>query len=225
LPALPDVPNVLKVELGWSIGTDLDVVSRFHFRYTGTAPANAVCTTLAASIYGIAATTFIVAMASLNSLTSTKVTDLTSTTSGLGEHTAVTHGSQGFTPLPAEVCALMNINIARRYRGGKPRVYLPLGTYQDIVSPQLWATASLATFQSICGSFLSDVEALTDTGTAIGSLCSVSYYKGFTVFPDPIVPGIRSRNVSTLRGAPVVDSANSISVNPRPGSQRRRMGH
>ena len=225
MPALPPVPNVLKVTTRFNVGSDLSVSTGLHFRYTGTAPTSTTCAAIATSIYNLAVTNLVPSLANANSLTCVDVVDLTSATSGAGSHDAVTAGTDGADPLPAEVCVLMNIAIARRYRGGKPRAYWPLGISTDLQTPQQWGSVSLASFLSHLATYIDGIMVISSSGTTLGTMCSVSYYSGFTVRPNPIVPGVRSKNVSTPRTVPLVDDFTGISINPRPGSQRRREGH
>lgn len=219
MPALAPVPNVLRADLQWTVGGDLDVATRLFFRYSGGPPNSSDCVTLAASIYTAAA-----AMHALwepgTDLTGVKVTDLSSNTSGVGEHSQVTSGSGSTASMPGSVSVLVNYLINRRYRGGKPRSYLPFGSEIDIATRQTWTAAFVTSVNSALSTFFSAVIGTTGGSTDITSHVNVSYYEGFLVETNPVTG--RTKNVAKPRPVPVVDDILSWQTSSRPGSQRRR---
>ena len=50
MPTPPPVAEVLRVAVGFSIGTDLTARYRFFVQYSGTAPTDAVCAAIAAAV-------------------------------------------------------------------------------------------------------------------------------------------------------------------------------
>lgn len=219
MPALPDVPNVLRADLQWTVGGDLDVITRLFFRYSGGPPSSADAVSLAASIYGDAA-----AMKALwesgTDLIGVKVTDLSSATGGVGEHAQTTSGTGATASMPGSVAVLVNYLITRRYRGGKPRSYLPFGSEADIATRQSWVGTFVTAVDSALSTFFGAVIGTVGGGTTITAHVNVSYYEGFTVVVNPITH--RSKNVSNPRTTPLVDTILSWTVSSRPGSQRRR---
>lgn len=219
MPALPDVPNVLRVDLQWTVGGDLDVITRMFFSYSGGAPSAADCVTIAASVYTDAA-----AMKALwesgTDLIGVKVTDLSSATGGVGEHSQVTSGTGATASMPGSVAVLVNYVITRRYRGGKPRSYLPFGSEADIATRQTWVGTFVTAVNSALATYFAAVIGTTGGGTTISQHVNVSYYDGFTVVVNPITG--RSKNVSKPRTTPLVDTISSFATSSRPGSQRRR---
>ena len=221
MPALPAVPSVLFVRAKITVGADLDVLTRFYFQYSGTAPTNAVCATIASTLFTYFADEFAVYMPTTSAVTGMYVQDLTSATAGAGEHTGSTAGTGDTQGLPASTAALFNLAIDRRYRGGKPRRYIALGGIGDLETPQTWVSASATNFLAAFNEFISDALAIDDSGTDLGVHVSVSYYDGFTAVTNPITG--RTKDVPKLRtGGPVIDEVAGVSVNPRLGSQRRR---
>lgn len=219
MPPLPLVPNVLRADLQWHDGSDLSVSSRHFFRYSGGPPTSADALALAADIYA--------AMSPHDGLWDTfsefagvKVTDLSSNTGGVGEHAQATVGARPNTPLPGGVAVVVNYVIARRYRGGKPRNYLPWFVADDIDPRQVWFAEATNDATTALSAFFTAVIGLVSGGTTITSHVNVSYYSGFTAVQNPITG--RWRNVPKLRTTPVVDDILSWSVSSRPGSQRRR---
>lgn len=221
MPPLPSQPNVLSVVLGWDVGADASVSTKLHFTYSGTAPANAVCATIATDIYGFAVSDLVPLVHPDNNLTGVIVTDLTSPTSGFGDHLAVTAGSRSGTPLAAGTAVLTNTKIPRRYRGGKPRNYWPFGIAEDLLTPTAWKTASVAAFLAGAAGWVDSVLTIVESGTTIVTMCSISQYAGFTAVTNPITG--RTRDVPKVRAAAIPpDLFNGFSVNTKPASQRRR---
>ena len=93
MPPLPDYPHVLKIRTLFLVGADLNVSTTVHFTYSGTAPTDAVCTTIAGDIYTAAVADLVSLIGDENQLHGVQVQDLTSPTSGFGEHIADTLGA------------------------------------------------------------------------------------------------------------------------------------
>jgi hypothetical protein len=222
MPALPDVPGVLRVDVQQTLGDDDAVLNRIFVNYTGTAPNDATCNTIASQLYTIWASEFIPYMTPDKSLTGVVVTDLTSPSSGQGSHSAVTPGTFSSSPIGASSCMLASIRIARRYRGGKPRTYLPVGGDTVLQTPQTWTSTFVGQIQASLNQVISDIAAYSVSGCSLGSIVNVSYYSGFTIRPSPPIPGVRARNVPTVRVAPVVDVLVAWNAETRLASQRRR---
>jgi hypothetical protein len=115
---------------------------------------------------------------------------------------------------------MIQFNIARRYRGGKPKIFLPAGVAADISNTNTWGSTFLATANTDWAAFAAAVLAAGWTGAGTLTHVNVSYYTGFTVVTNPVTH--RARNVPTLRGAPVVDTVISYAAEVDIASQRRR---
>lgn len=221
MPALPPVPNVLRVMLLWKLGLDNNALTRLHFRYSGTAPSDAVCDLLAADIYTTGASQYPAFLTGSSSFEGVTIEDLTSPTSGTGQHLASTAGTRTGGPVGAGMAVLVNEHIHRRYRGGKPRSYYPFGTASDLTDEQDWSSSLVANVTSNTTALMADYSAFVESGTAMGPACSVSYYQGFTSVVNPISG--RTRDVPKLRvGGPVIDDITAWLAKARIGSQRRR---
>lgn len=224
MPALPNYPNVLKLRTLFQVGADSGVSTTLHFTYSGTAPANAICDDIAGTWLGSAATNMAPAMETGNALLGATVTDLTTPTSGFGESLATTAGTRGSSPLPAGACVLVNQPFARRYRGGKSRTYWPFGEGGDLVTAQDWNPTAVVDFTDAIQLTLDSVLGVAFGGTTIVSLCSISYYHGFTPVTNPITG--RTRDVPTVRSVAIApDVISTFSINPKVASQRRRNLH
>lgn len=189
-------------------------------KYTGTAPAvtdleyflgvlKAECDSVIPPLCGpeIVLTGYIAEDLSADDAASAEISD---DTPGTGETAA----------LPAGLAVVSSYEISRRYRGGHPRSYWPIGLPSDIGTDQTWSSAAVTAFQSAIAGVLDSLPASTSGGTTISSHVNVSYYSGFTSVENPITH--RYRNVPTLRATPTVDLVTSVVVRPYIGSMRRR---
>lgn len=218
MPPLPDVPAVVRVDFQWQDAADVNVTTRSFWAYSGGPPTATDCTALATDMHAL--------VSAHNSLWDTetflsgvRVTDLSSATGGVGEHASSVVGTRVFA-FGAAMCALVNFVITRRYRGGKPRWYLPWGGGGDLNSRQSWNASFVTAVDSAVSAIRTGFIGSTSGSTAIANQCSVSYYSGFTSVENPITH--RWRNVPTLRSSPIVSVIESFSTSGIVSSQRRR---
>lgn len=221
MPALPNVPNVVKTDLQWSLPGVPLIRTRNYFRYSGGPPTATDATALAADIYS-AMSSHADLWTDAYSLAGVEVTDLSSAQGGQGVHAQSTVGTRGTTDLPASAAVLVNHVISRRYRGGKPRSYYPWFTQADISTPTSWVPAALTEVDSALSAFYGAVIGAISGSTTLTDHVSVSYYSGFTVQTSPSTG--RAKNVSKLRTTPAVDVIESFAAAARIGNQRRRLG-
>ncbi len=224
MPALPDVPGVLRYDLFYQVGSDLQARSRLFFSYTGGPPSNGDCTTLATTAAVDAGINLAVYMNVEDDILGAEVTDLTTPTSGRGSHFATVAGSVADPPLAASACVLVNYTIGRRYRGGKPRTYFRLGAASDLQTPQTWKSTSTTNWLAAINAWINNIKASSAGTTAISQHVSVSYYSGFTAVTNPITG--RTRDVPKVRSVAIApDVVLSNAINPKVASQRRRDLH
>lgn len=220
MPALPPVPNVVRVDIQTNVGADVAALSRIHVGYTGGAPSSADAASLASQIYVAAAATLAPYMHLSDALRGIEVTDLSSPTGGQGSHAQLTVGSLAGQPLPADVCVLGSMTIGRRYRGGKPRTYLRMGDSNTVLTAQSWTAAFLSNVEASYDAMRADIATYSAGTTVLTTLKNVSYYSGFTLVVNPITG--RGRNVAKPRLVPVVDTVTDWVPEVKFGSQRRR---
>ncbi len=221
MPALPDVPGVVRTALSGTFASGQVWLTRYYMHYTGTAPTNAQLATYDAA----AVTAYGADLKSLvdsdRVLTQVESVDLTSPTSAVDITAASVAGSGSSTlELPAQIAVVTSYEIARRYRGGHPRGYWPFGATANILSPGQWTAAFVASALTGFNSYFSAIVGAGWTGAGTITHVNVSYYEGFTVVTSPTTG--RARNVPTLRGTPLVDTVNSVVVRQSFGTQRRR---
>lgn len=204
---LPPVPGVLKAHLKWTIGDVTDVSSHFFVHVTSpqaqtsdlTTYANAVCASWAADLQGDQPTNATFTGCMVEDLGHPETVPGVAAVSQAGQ--LLGHG------MTAETCMLINFQIARRYRGGKPRVYWPLGVAEWLADPQHWSTTYTNPAQTKVNSFFASLLQVVGSGPTADYVANVSYYSN-----------------KALRPTPVVDKVLSTNINLIPGSQRRRMG-
>lgn len=220
MPALPDVPNVLRVQLRHSLSLDLDVLTRIYLSYSGSAPTGTGLSTMAAAVAAAWATDLKPFASSEVELTEVVIVDLSSSTAAVGTSAAAANGTRSGGVLSAGTCVMLNFAVARRYRGGKPRVYLPYFTQTDLTTAQEWLNASRTALLTAWNTWLAAVIAAAPGGTTITGQVNVSYYSGFTNFTGPTG---REKARATVRAVvPTPDPIVATSVNQAPSSQRRR---
>ncbi|MBA0086836.1 MAG: hypothetical protein HRJ53_17785, partial [Acidobacteria bacterium Pan2503] len=121
---LPVVPGVIKVSLGWLNG-GVQWGSNIHFHYSSAPPDDATC----AQCAGLVALEFGAAvMPNLSNdcaFNHVEVMDLSSKSGGVAINSPSTIGGHTEPTISDSACFMLNHKIKQRYRGGKPRTYLP----------------------------------------------------------------------------------------------------
>jgi hypothetical protein len=221
MPALPPVPNVIRVIFHWGLEADNAAQTRRYFSYTGGAPSTGDCNALAADIDTAGGASFPSILSNAYQLSSVVVQDLASTSGAEGISSGAHGGTRAGTPTPVNTGTLTNWLIPRRYRGGKPRSYFPFLVAGDLVNNQAYTTASTTAVDTALGTFVAAVIGATSGSTVIAAHVNVSYYEGFTNVPygSPT----KYRRTPTLRpGGPLVDVIATHQTSSKPGTQRRR---
>src|SRR5262249_44665781 len=206
MPPLPNVANVLKVELLQSLDA-VSVVNLFYFSYTGGPPTDANLDTFAASV-SAEWHTDVMALQSVDlQLTEVIVTDLTTTSSSRGTDATLRTGASGSAILSSGAAFVIRKNIARRYRGGHPRMYLCGLLQSQLNSPRTFTNAAATAFIGAVNTWVTNLVGIGCPGTLTITPVSVSYHTGHALRPVPVVDGIIS-----------------IGGDKNVGSQRRRNG-
>lgn len=219
MPALPPVNKVLRFTLRGLFGEDTDIINRWFMQYGGTAPTDTDLNNLAAAVLTEWAANMAAKVMAGYATQGVTIEDLTSSTAAVGLAVGTHAGTDTGVTLGAATSAVIQLKIARRYRGGHPRQYIAGISNAHLTTDQKW-DATFAT--ALANAFISWMNAITthiwSGGTSLTSV-NVSYYEGFHNFT---FPSGRTRPIPTLRGTPLVDGVFNWEVNPRPGSQRRR---
>nr|CRY95985.1 hypothetical protein [uncultured prokaryote] len=215
---LPDTPCV-RVALQYTQTDGALGGSRFYLGYAGDTPSATTLDGLATDIAAAWKTAFTAVVASDWGLTGIDVLDITGTSGATGLWTGSNKGSLSSGLCPANCAQNIEYVIARRYRGGKPRMFLPppdASVYQD---PGHWTAAQVSAVQDAADSFFEAVEALTEGDMGQLTHLSLSYYFGFKNTPNS---SGRIRAVPTYRAAALHDTVVSYNAKSEIGTQKRR---
>lgn len=218
VPALPNVPGVMRVTVRQTLDDDIDVINRQFFGYSGTVSL-ADANTLAADVLSGWAAHVLPHLSSRLKAVEAEVVDLASSSGAVGVSVSTSSGGDTSGMTAAGAAFVVRLKVARRYRGGHPRQYLcgvsvdALNNGQDLTSA--FATA-LATGYA---GYSNGLVAASPTGVGTMRAVNVSYYQGFV---NHTFPSGRVRPIPVLRGSPIVDNIIGFEVNPKVASQRRR---
>lgn len=220
MPALPNIPQSLRVACTGTIASGDVWLSRFYLLYAGVAPTVAQLNTMAAAIATQWNTNIAPISDSDTALNGVEITDLSSPIAAQGFWTG-SHVGTGFAAtLPGDTCMVVAYEITRRYRGGHPRGYWRVGGESVLGNAGSWASSFVTTAQAAFVAFFTGVIGSGWSGAGAISHTSISYYHGFTVITNPVTG--RARNVPKVKTAPDVDVVAAIACRAQLGSQRRR---
>lgn len=220
MPALPTVANVLKMTTIWTVGVDTDVASIHHLQFSGPSPSAANLTTAAGTIRAAWDTNMKALLNSNNVLTTVILQDLTTNTGAEGQSVGSNPGTRTGAQNAGGVAVVMNHAIARRYRGGHPKNFLPYGSATDLQTAQAWTSSFANSMTSGYAAFITAITGLTIGSASTTGIVNVSYYSGFTVVISPTTG--RARNVPKVRASVSPDVITSTVASTKVGSQRRR---
>lgn len=192
---------------------------RFYIGYSGSAPTGSNLNTLATDISDAFSTDLAGEMSQNFALKEVDCLDIASYSGASGSWSGNINGGQSGTPLPLQVATNIEFEVARRYRGGKPRIYLPPSDTGNLQDAANWSASYVTAMNTNIAAFFTAIEALSIG--AIGSLThvNVSYYQGFTNHTNT---SGRSRPVPTYRDTPVIDTVTGYNTKQLLSSQRRR---
>ncbi len=221
MPALPPVPNVLRLEYKTTDAADVDVLNRSYWTWAGTTPTVAILNAMATQAATSWDSRFVGLYTDQISLVETTLVDLTSSTSAAGASSASYTGTLGTDYLPANTAFLNGYLVARRYRGGNPKNFWAFGNASKLQTTQTWTSAWVADVSGQIALWITDMLALASGGTTIGAQVNVSYYGPPNIVITNPVTG-RARTVSTVRHTPIIDPIIGYTYSPIIASQRRR---
>lgn len=218
VPPLPASP-CLRVKLDWTNTDSFLAGNRFYLSYAGAAPTPGNCTTLAGDVAAAVSAHLLSGIHEGWALTEVDVLDIASYDGFSGQWTGSESGAGSGVPLTANTAFNVEYDIARRYRGGKPRLFLPPPDESALQDAGHWTDDQVAATTASVLAFFTAIEALAIG--AIGALAHVnlSYYKGFTNVTNS---SGRTRAAPSYRDAALVDAINGYAAKKVVGSQRRR---
>jgi hypothetical protein len=219
MPALAPVPSVVRTIFKHTLSEDIDVVNHVFFAYTGGVPSVPDATLYNTAIDGVWDANLMPARSADLVHTSTVSTFLDSATAPQVSHFGSTPGGGAGAILSANAAAVVQFKVARRYRGGHPRVYIAGLLQADLFDAQRFTTVFLAALQASWVAFRNTIVGNVYGGIGISHQCNVSYFNGFT---NHTFPSGRIRPIPTPRPVPLVDPVFLAGVNAKVASQRRR---
>lgn len=222
MPALPPVPGAIRVRHLFTVNASIPVGFGYHLTYTGGPPAGSDMSTLASGIESHWASAVQGDMPTDVTLTEVTATDISSASGAVGTWSGSDPGGTSGTIVSAGACFVLNHQISRRYRGGKPRTYVPGVLLTDMTDTNQISSGRQASLLSSWEAFVSGVLGITGMSITLQNIASVSYFSGFTTVLNPVTG--RTRDVPKLRvDGPVIDVIRSTTVAAKLGSQRRRL--
>lgn len=219
MPALPNVSKVIRADFFLTVGANARVRDRIFFAFAGAGPNVADLNTLAGQISGAWLTNLVPQTNTGVTLTGITLTDLTSASGAQTVTSQSRVGTLAGVALSAGVAMVVKFKVARRYRGGHPRFYLPGRVAADLSTTTQWVAGSTSSLATAFAAFITGCEAAPPVNIGVLTHVNVSYFAGFT---NKTFPSGRTRAVPNVRVTPVQDPVTAYSVNQFIASQRRR---
>lgn len=221
MPSLPSVNNVIRTDWHFTVGLDDKALTRLFWVYNS-GPATV------ADLIGFLNLLMTQWNTNMKSSWSADVIldsifgeDLSSPVAAVANSThAPVAGTDGGSIRSAADCVLMGRRIARRYRGGKPRVYWPgfaSGEYQD---SQNWAPAHVANAAAGWDLLIAAASGYAGATLSAPTSVNVSYYQGHHLVA---YPSGWSFERPTPRAVPLVDLVTFDNWEEKVATQRRRL--
>lgn len=210
MPARAPVSSVIQLNLKYELG-DKVAENLIYFQFTPAGPSNLDFVEAVASAAVAAVNAEAGQFPASTSFTGVTVTDLTSDIAPVTVATSGTAGTRVGGILPANVAVLASYSIARRYRGGHARNYLPWFSDADVLTPQTWVGASVTNASIAWTNILDSIPDVSAGGFTVGPQVQVSYMTSVGGVPTP-------------RVTPLVNPINFSGIDAVMASQRRRDG-
>jgi hypothetical protein len=220
MPTPPTVAEIMRVRIGGALPNAALWGVRFYVGYAGPAPIAAQCLTFAEDIVGSWHTRIDPYRAETVTNAFCDVVDLSSVSGSSATADVSTAGTVASASCDNQVAATVKFEIARRYRGGKPKMFVPGISVDYILDNSHWTTAFCNDMGTAFTNFNDDIEAMAAGGIDLTGIFNVGFYHGFTAVENPITH--RWRNVPTYLSAPNVDIVESFTCDQVFGSQKRR---
>jgi hypothetical protein len=219
---LPPAGDVVKIRLDWTTGNPDNISSSFYMAYSGVGTDPDDLTVIAVGVAN-AYDAHLVSLCSTGiTLDEVTVIDCSEAPGMQGTDTASVAGTRAGN-IPTDAAALnVKQTIARHYRGGKPKMFLPFGVVGDQSNPNVWDAALLTAFNTQWAAFITALKAISGAALTLTGQVGVSYYKGLTAKVNGTTG--RTYYVPTPRAEPVIDPIISAQAQGRIASQRRRRG-
>jgi len=219
MPALPAAVKVVRVDFHMQETDSPNMMIHLFAQYGGTL-SSGDATTWCAAFRSNFITDVMAQMANQVTLFKTVLTDLSSNTAPQVIDTTTGTGALGTSATIAGLSVIIQFKIARRYRGGHPRIYLPGLRASDVSNLNQINPTQANNIKTAWQTFITAAMGACPAAASPASHVNVSYFHGFT---NVTFPSGRVHAVPTPRGAPQIDAVSSYGINPVVGMQRRRI--
>jgi hypothetical protein len=193
--------------------------SRFFLSYAGSAPSSATLDSLASSIASAWGTHLQPSTQSTISLTEIDILDIATDSGASGSWTGDLAGGGTAESLPVQCAVNIEFDIARRYRGGKPRMFHPPPDADALENMATWNSSFVTSMNTNFSAFMSEIEALTPGSLTALTHVNLSYYQSFQNVTNS---SGRTRAAPKYRTTALVDTITGYATKTVIGSQRRR---
>jgi hypothetical protein len=219
MPRPPATPTgVVRSFLHHEPAADGAVYCRFDLEYGGTPPITSTLSAIAEAVSGAWGTHLASFLYVGDALFDVHCADLANPGTVDGQYTASVAGTRSGSQVPNSCTATLNFIPDEKYRGGKPKIFLPYLVEADRSTPQEWTAATMGNLATAWGAFISELAGTSYSGCTLGGPCMVSYLGPPTV---TATTGSR-RRVSTPRTTPLVIPLIAVEGSNAIGAQRRR---
>jgi hypothetical protein len=195
---LPPVPGVVKCQVLGSL-TGIPIATVFHLGYTGSGLTGLQCEEIAQIMEGSWAAHLQPQFCTNATWDTWIATDLISDTGSQGILEAASTGALTGPPVPNNVQLVISKAIARRYRGGRPRTYLPALPASELISQTHWADAFAVTMANAWAAFINQIVHDVSLPFLTSEVC-VHYVKNDLPLPAPLVDATQGAVGRTLIG-------------------------
>jgi hypothetical protein len=216
------VPNTIELGLHWAIDEYPNATTKLHFSI---AAASATPADLQTLVNGVGAALNGNVSAAIG--THVKLVTVTATELGSGQQNTASAqpnmvGTRAGAWLPANACVLALYKIGVRYRGGKPRSYLPFGTAPDLADAQTLTSAAVTDLQQKWITGVTNIIGIAAGSAKPTGAVTVSYYGGT---PPALAQNKNGETTwhSQRRQNPVTYPVLNTTISTRLASQRRRL--
>jgi len=193
--------------------------NRLYFTYSGSAPTATDCTNLAASVESAWSGHLASLIGANIALNEVDVLDIATTAGLSGQWSGSAAGTASGPYVPIQCATNIEFGIARRYRGGKPRMYLPPTATSNQYNDMTWSTGYVSACNSGAAAFFGAIEALSVGSMGTLQHVNLSYYHGYN---NVEVPDTRAYAKPTYRATAITDKVTGYYTKGLISSQRRR---
>jgi hypothetical protein len=193
--------------------------SRFYLSFTGGSASHADLNTLASDIATAWETNLAALVSDQFTLVEVDILDLTTDSGNSGLWTGTHTGGLSGSILPDQCATNIEFNIGRRYRGGKPRMYMPPPDVSKLSDPAHFTSGFVTDMNTGMSAFFAAIAALSVGSLGTLAQVNLSYYQGFTNVTNS---SGRTRAAPKYRTTAKLDTITGYSTKALLSSQRRR---